>query len=272
MKKTSLPDIVEDALIHKVAERFPDIGLRHIFDLEEAGPVDCFQKEFVQKAWSCFNVVLTKGKCRISPPNISRKDFYNGFLSSWARFILNSAAVSVKAAPLQIFPAEVPRIIYIYHYSSYPFLENVLKQYNILAVVRRIAPWMTSGQHILIDDPDILQKILLQLKQGGRIAAMLDFSYPSTRNHILNFLGLSARIPVGLFKIAHWQEIDVGLMVPNPEDSSSFRIHSYKSSEFTDPLILAQELLDRLSDSILERPAEWMLWPNVNHLWNFKPL
>lgn len=246
----------EDVLIKKVAGLLPGIDTEGILELPEANLIDSLSPKLIRKAWWCYQFVsrLNGGDA------IPYDDFVKGYLNAWGEFFLE-AAKAMSEEPCRL-DWKSPQIMLTYHFPEYP----ALKKINASPIVKRIAPWMGQGRCILLDDTLIARKIITILKNGGSIIAMLDYAYDSTRNCMVDFLGVPSRTPIGIFEIASRLSMKVGLLSP-VQKGKGFEIIEYAPSLYQNSMELACDVMADLTSTIMKEPYRWLLWPNLNHRW-----
>lgn len=254
----------EDILIYKIVDCLPNISVKDIFYLPESKGVDSFDQVLMRKAWWCYNYVVQAAK---SKALLDRNDFINGFANSWALFYMEAAQALCLNIPAATVNCELPPILLTYHFPEYPALFQLFRNKNVVPIVNRIAPWMGEGSYLLLNDKAIGKKIMTSLKNKYTVIGMLDHAYRHTHNKYLEFLCIPSLTPVGLFVIAYWLSLDIGLLYPQ-RSSCSFGIKRYPVNHYKSWIDAAIHVLDDLSKIIMENPQRWLLWPNLNHRWN----
>lgn len=127
--------------------------------------------------------------------------------------------------------------------------------------VRNIAVRRALGTDPL-DITGSLRPMLKALRGGEQIAAAVDVpAYLSASHQVIPFLGLKARFPRGLFRMAVDQRVPVSIFVNGFRFSDGRRfLRLYQLGVADDVDALMAKVYGHLEDLIREEPAAWHFW------------
>lgn len=127
--------------------------------------------------------------------------------------------------------------------------------------IRNIAVRRALGTEPL-DITGSLRTILKALRGGDQIAAAVDVpAYLSSANQVVPFLGLNARFPRGLFRMAVDQGVPVTIFISGFRFADGRRfLRLYSLGVADDVDVLMAKVYRYLEDLIREEPAAWHFW------------
>jgi hypothetical protein len=127
--------------------------------------------------------------------------------------------------------------------------------------IRNLAVRRALGTEPL-DITGSLRTILKALRAGEQIAAAVDVpAYLSSASQAIPFLGLRARFPRGLFRMAVDQQVPVAIFINGLDFSTGRRfLRLYRLGVFADVDALMAAVYAHLEKLLEEEPAAWHFW------------
>lgn len=249
-------DLPADRLIRALQQKL--LPIENIPQMKESRAVDSFHPEVQNKAFWCYSRAMTALGLLHQP----RMVFLARYTEAWATFYRSAAQAFTSSTNRPIFQTPLPQILILHHFPEYPTLAQGLRDAGVMVLVKRRAPWMGMEWTLSLDTTNVLHRLLAHLRSGGSVAAMLDHSFPDTRNEVYPFLGIPSHTPMGLLHLAAKARFSVGV-IEGAAPANSLR-HVQNDGH---PSALATTILQHLDDMILRAPERWLLWPNLNHRW-----
>ncbi|MCG7946214.1 MAG: hypothetical protein N0C84_07705 [Candidatus Thiodiazotropha taylori] len=271
MSKTVGRPTAEDLLIERIAASQDIADLNDIAKLYESRKVECFSPDFINKAWSCYEVTVQQGHAFNGTSVWSPHAFGEAFATAWARHLVASA-IRLRGDSLGLsMPPIRPGIICMYHFPLYPLCMEVVVGKDILVLVHREFPWAKGANIANVHAPDVARRIFRHLRAGGSVIAMVDYKYDMTRGIDVDFIGLPAQLPRGIFDLSHRMGLSIGLVTGLDIAGMQLLYKGIARVQSDTSETLAQKVANEISAEIVRSPPEWLMWPNFSHLWPFDP-
>jgi hypothetical protein len=190
-------------------------------------------------------------------------------LGHWAEFLASTARPLASGLDLPDHRSGVRALYLSWQFPSYPRFLGLVGQHGWLVLVAENRDWIESvvGPESTCNfrERRLSSRLPRALARGCTAYAMMDYCYPESSHVVVPFLGLPARTPTGLIKLA--SRYGYTLHVVSADNAGITVVLDSIAPEQLDPEPAATRINQALGREILRDPPRWLNWAMADQRW-----